>query len=361
MVIYYLTMWNKNAMNQHVVCAWKRGGPLRDDLEKLSIPVFIPENNIHGLKTFRRVISYLDSIIESQKIDVIHAHMADGAFWGSIASVRHSIPMLITHHSNKLVPQTPVYFKLLSRVLLLFTTRFAKVNVAVSELVKEILHRQLRLKEANISVVGNGVPMPKDLDKHWIEEELKSRNGTKFHTDGPSIISVGRLVDIKGQSQLVDAAPRILQSFPNAQFTFLGSGPLKSTLEQRAKNLNISNSVTFPGITYDVPSYLRKSDLYVSTSHSEGIPLATLEAMAWKVPVVASDVIGNSDVIKDEVTGLLYPLGDIDRLSLSIIRLLNNNDLVNSLTKKAEQFVDSRFSLKQMALKYDSIYSQIAS
>lgn len=358
-IVYYLAAGDQNPSNRHIVCAWKRGGPLKEDFDEQSVPVFVPEDNSHSLKKMRRVLDYLDAIIESQKIDIIHAHMADGAFWGSLASCRHSIPMLITHHGNNLVPQTPLYFKYLSQLVLLITTRLAKINVAVSGSVKAKLKKLCRLNANRIVVVKNGVPTSKNRGAAEGNNKSLSGGNADFSTEGPNIVAIGRMIEIKGQDQLIDAAPAIVQQFPNARFTFLGTGPLKSALEQRAKNLNMTDHCFFPGSTNDVPGYLEKSDLYVTTSHHEGIPVATLEAMAYGVPIVASNVLGNQDIVTDEATGLMYPLGDTDKLAEAILRLLGNPSLAHSLASNGEKFIESEFSLEKMALQYDAIYKKL--
>lgn len=359
-IVYYLATGDQNSSNRHIVCAWKRGGPLKKDFDEQAIPVFVPGDNSHSLKKIRRVLKYLDSIIESQNIDIIHAHMADGAFWGSLASFRHSIPMLITHHGNNLVPQTPLYFKYLSQLVLLFTARFAKINVTVSGSVKAKLKKLCRLNENKIVVVKNGVPISKESDPAREDKESKGNTNPDFSRKGPNIVAIGRLIGIKGQDQLIDAAPAIVQRFPNARFTFLGTGPLKSDLEQRAKKLNMSDHCIFPGTTNDVSAYLERSDLYVTTSHHEGIPVATLEAMAYGVPIVSSDVTGNRDIVTDEATGLLYPLGDTSKLAQAIFRLLENPSLSNSLASNGKKFIESEFSLEKMALHYDALYKQLS-
>jgi len=359
-IIYYLATWDQNSSNRHIVCAWKRGGPLKKDFEEKSIPVFVPEDNSHSIKKILCVLKYLDSVIESQKIDVIHAHMADGAFWGSLASTRHSIPMLITHHGNNLVPQTPLYFKLLSKLLLLVTARIAKINITVSQSVKTKLKNTLFLNGKNIVIIKNGVPTSRGIDQSIRDKESKSRANLNFSSYGPNIIAVGRLIEKKGQSQLIDVVPKILLTFPNARFTFLGAGPQKSALEQRAKIINVADHCIFPGTTNNVLAYLKKSDLYVTTSHQEGIPVATLEAMACGVPVIASNVLGNREIVTDEVTGLLYPLGDTDKLSQAIHRLLDNPSFANSLASNGEKFIDAEFSLEKMALHYEVIYQKLS-
>jgi len=356
-----LATGDKNPSNRHVVCAWKRGGPLKEDLEKMGIPVFEPKNSSHSLKTFKRVIRYLGSIIESEKIDIIHAHMADAAFWGSIAASKYSLPVLITHHGNQLVPKGTFTFRLLSNILLFFTTRYAKINIAVSEPIKTKLKKRFYLNDRQVKIIKNGVPAPNNNQKSTPDGKQQITEALDLNGRSPKIISIGRLIELKGQRQLLEAAPEIIKYYPNAQFIFLGTGPLKASLEHMAKELSIEDQVHILGTTNDIPSYLINSDVYVTTSHHEGTPLATLEAMAWGVPIVASNVLGNRDIITDEVTGLMYPLGDIPKLSKAILRLLENPSMANTLAANGQTLIDEKYSLNQMIVKYTNLYNHFIS
>jgi glycosyltransferase involved in cell wall biosynthesis len=151
----------------------------------------------------------------------------------------------------------------------------------------------------------------------------------------------------------------LVEQHQNARFLIVGAGPLDERLRQQAESLSVSEHVFLTGPTDDVPAYLREADVYVTMSHYEGIPLATLEAMAWGVPVVASDVPGHRDLIEHGVSGLLYRLGDVGALARAICEVLDEPERARERALRARQLVEESYSVDTAASSYERLYTEI--
>lgn len=124
-------------------------------------------------------------------------------------------------------------------------------------------------------------------------------------------------------------------------------------------SLGLSENVIFTGASDDVAAYLRQADVYVTMSRYEGMPLATLEAMACGVPVVASDVPGHGDLLEHGVNALLYPFGDISALAGAVNRVLEQPEAARNRALRARQLVEASYSIDAAAGNYERLYTQI--
>jgi len=141
-------------------------------------------------------------------------------------------------------------------------------------------------------------------------------------------VYVGRVEEAKGMGDLLEALPELLESHPRLRLVLLGDGPYRAPLLEAGERVR-AGSVLAPGrvASSDVPGYLQAADLFVFPSHSEGLPQAVLEAMNCGLPVVATDVGGTSEAVKEGETGLLVPAQDPRRLGEAISRLVADASL----------------------------------
>ena len=138
----------------------------------------------------------------------------------------------------------------------------------------------------------------------------------------PVVMTVGRLTHMKAQWQLLSAVPDLVARFPELAVVLLGDGPLADALVKRAAAQGVAHVVRFPGHRPDARQLLAAADVFVLPSRYEGMPLAALEAMDAGLPVVATRVIGNAEVVDDGVTGALVPFGRPAELGAAIGELL---------------------------------------
>lgn len=145
------------------------------------------------------------------------------------------------------------------------------------------------------------------------------------------ILAVGRLDQQKRLDVLLRAFARVLAKVPGARLALAGEGPLAQELRELTRTLGLEGKVAFLGARDDVPDLLRAAEAFVLASESEGLSNALLEALASGVPVVASAIAANRELVMDEREGLLVPVGDVDELAAALERLLLDRALAARL------------------------------
>jgi len=172
------------------------------------------------------------------------------------------------------------------------------------------------------------------------------------------ILAVGRLVEQKGHAYLIDSAPEVLQTFPNAYFYLAGDGPLFNTYQSRIYDLGISERFVLLGNRKDIPKLLSKSDLFVFPSLYEGLPISLLEALASGIPIICSAIPAVTDIIRDGQNGRLVPVCNSKALAEGIIELLNNEQLRIKFSVNSRKLVEESFSISNMGYNYMKLYEE---
>lgn len=341
-----------------LVCAWRRGGAVASELQGLGVPVFIPPALVRNGRL--AVPLYIARLIARHDVGIVHAHMSDSAVWTMAAGALTGRPFVITHHSNRLVPLVNPLARQARTRLLRMAARRAAVNIAVSQEVAAHIMNELAVGAAKIRVIPNGISLPQGdrVDEAMAARRARWRTG--FGQGRPHIVAVGRLIETKGQGRLISAMPRILEGFPRARITVVGDGPSMARLVNQASELGVAQSVGFTGSIEDVSSVLADADVFVSMSRYEGLPLALLEAMAWGLPVVATDVPGHRDVVANDRTGLLVPYDEQDALSGNVTRLFADGALAAALGAHARDHAATHGG-DVMARRYEATYRTLLS
>jgi len=270
-----------------------------------------------GLFLFLSSLNTARQISRTFDFDLIDAHFAypDG-FAGVLLGKYFKKPVTITLRGtiNRLI-KIPGRRQAIKFAL----SKAEKIFSVSSYLVS--LARSLDIDEEKFVVIPNGVNpnLFKSLNKDWCRKELGIPKSTKV------LISVGALVERKGHHRVIEVIPKILQEYSHFRFLIVGGGGVEGNIEaalkQEVKKLGLSNIVTFTGEVDQrmVNKLLCASDVFVLATRYEGWANVFFEAMACGLPVVTTDVCGNSEVIKDDRYGVLVPFGDKDKLAQSII------------------------------------------
>jgi len=206
-----------------------------------------------------------------------------------------------------------------------------------------------RVAKEKISVVYNAVA-----------DHQPSQGSTALPPfDGTTLVTVCRLVPWKGVEELI----RLVYALPGFRLVIAGDGPLKDSLVQLASSLGIGNQIVFAGHVpqSEVRFLLLHSDIFVLNSTYEGLPHVVLEAMACKIPVIATNAGGTGELVQDGNTGLLIPPGDFEALKQAVTVLANDPVLRKKIVQGAESYLNQNFSFNRMVTETESIVTHAAS
>jgi glycosyltransferase involved in cell wall biosynthesis len=190
-----------------------------------------------------------------------------------------------------------------------------------------------------------------------------SRWGLAPFRDNPSpfeLISVGRLVEIKGYPLLLQAVACLQREGRNVRLTLVGDGPDRGSLEQQARRLGIEDRVMFAGWRNqgELRDLYLASDVGVLSSFAEGIPVVLMEAMATGVPCVAPRINGIPELIRDGIEGLLFTASDVSELTSAISKLMDDRELRRRMAASSRERVTEKYDLQKNVRRLSEVFSR---
>lgn len=296
-------------------------------------------------------ITGISKLIETERADIVHLHGYSAANFGRIAARMKGVPNIVHEHAVlKVQPHQYIADKLLAKL--------TDVAIAVSGNVKEFMMRSRSIPKHKIRTIGNGI----QLDKYKkIDEALKQQKRHELGIeDNVKIVgTVTRLREEKGNEYLIRALPMLLEQGVGFTLLIVGDGPLRDKLEDLVRDLGVESAVKFLGFRSDVPELLSLFDIQVIPSLTEGFPLCLAEAMAAENTIVASEVGGMKEIGRDGETVLFVPPKDPQALGEKIIYLLENTDIMASLSENAVKNSEI-FSIKNSVMDLQQTYEEFA-
>ncbi len=214
---------------------------------------------------------------------------------------------------------------------------------------------QRGISSNKIEVIPNGRDMSV-FKKATPAEDIRQ---LRTNADTKIVGTVGRLVKQKGHQDLLTAWEGVSSKYSNAELVIVGDGPEHETIEDRAAELGISSSVHLLGTRDDVPEILTALDIFVFPSHFEGLPGALIEAMASGLPIVATNVDGNAELIDHDTSGLLVPIKEPTQLADGLMTLLLDTDRCEKYGNVARKRAISNYSNEKVVTKFEQLYRQL--
>lgn len=207
--------------------------------------------------------------------------------------------------------------------------------------------------------------IPSGVDTDAFRPRPEARAGARgrlgLPTTGVVVGTVGRLEARKGTALLIEAAARLIKKgLPDLRVVVVGDGPLRDELPALAARLGISDHVSMLGDRPDVAEVLTALDMFVLPSRTEGMSNALLEAMAAALPVVATAVGGNPEVVSAETTGVLVPPDDVTAMADAMLRVAMSPALATELGAAARRRVEERYGARAMVRRLEAVYAAVA-
>jgi sugar transferase (PEP-CTERM/EpsH1 system associated) len=177
---------------------------------------------------------------------------------------------------------------------------------------------------------------------------------------GDSLIfgAVGRMAAVKDYPTLIRAFAQVVEKYPQARLILVGDGVEYPACKRLTESLGVADKTWMPGERRDIPELMRAMDVFILPSLNEGISNTILEAMASGLPVVATRAGGNVELVREDETGMLTPVGDAESLARRLLKYAGQKELIALHGKTARQTVEQRFSLETMAKAYADVYER---
>ncbi len=299
-----------------------------------------------------RTIGRLAALLRRLRPDIVHSR--NWATFGAVVAARLAGVRTVVHGEHGRDAGDPDGLhprRRWRRRLAPLVSRF----VTVSDDLRRWLVEHVGVPTAKVTRIYNGV----DTSRFFPVDTSGRRWLAGSGPDEPVVGTVGRLDPVKDHAGLIQAFGRLAGDHPGARLLIVGNGPCRRELETLAASLT-PGRVTFAGERGDVPELLRSMDVFALASLGEGISNTILEAMATGLPVVATAVGGNPELVEDGVNGALVPRRDPAALAAAIGRYLDDAHLRAVHGKASRERAMERFSLERMCAAYTALYLQLA-
>ena len=300
----------------------------------------------------RRTISSIRSAISSEQPNILHSHGYKSNFYAWKALSGWNMPWIVTNHGKRVGMKLKVY----NWLNIFFMKKAAKI-VAVSQVLADEMIKQ-GISSTKIVVIDNGVDLQRFTD---LRENNDLRKSFGLNGKNKIIGTVGSMTEEKGHMYLIEAARQVIEKCPECRFLFVGDDGQRQLLEEKTANLGLTGKVIFTGSRKDVPEILSMLDVFVLPSLKEGLPMALLEAMASKVPVIATSVGAIPKVIEDGINGILIPSKNSDAIAKAINIMLADGNSAKEMALKGFEKVRDQFSSEIMFKKYMNVYQELLS
>ena len=333
-------------------------GTFSDLSEKYGIPVYEAPHLIRKLSPYHDIRAFYEikKIIEDHNFSIVHTHGSKAKFLGRLAASRAKYPVKIvqTVHGWSFFDTRPLLQKAFFSTLEKLGYGLAHSNIVVSPHdIRKGVNWGIG-KPEDYQLIRSGVEFDSFLSKRGKKRESREMLG--IPQDSPVVGTVIRLAPQKHPEAIVDVAARVIAKHPSARFVIVGDGPLSDYMHSYVAELNLQENFMLLGSRKDVAEILPAFDVFLLTSRSEGLPRAMLEALAVKIPVVATDVGGIAELVNGLRNGFLCAHGDLDCLSSGVIRLIESPELREELLSTVDQDLKP-FSAKIMVEELFQLYT----
>lgn len=314
------------------------------ELRQLGVPVHHFTGKLFNLCRIEQLVR----LICESRAEVVHTYLSYANIVGTIAAKIAGVPVITSLRSISMEPYHPVRARIETWLM-----HYAS-NIVMANGYSVAQAHQPRLGDKQIQVIQNAIgviPLPSQDEKNAIRKELTG------NPERPFVISVGRLSPPKGYDTLIEAFSQVRLNYPEAALVIVGDGELRSFLEETIARFNLQDSVYLIGERSDIMRILPAADIYVSSSHWEGMSVAVLEAMAAGLPVIATHV-GDAQWVLAEQTGILIEPRIPQEISHAIMKLLDNKPLRLQYGQMARKRIETEYNLDRWCDRMLELYAK---
>ncbi len=313
-----------------------------------------PKNDYRALLAIR-------ALIKINKPDILHLNSSKISILGTLASIGLKTKIVYTAHGWVFNEKLPSKQKRLYIFAEWFTAIFKQKIICVSDFDRQSAINNHIASPKKLSVIHNGIPdfelLSRDQARHEITQKLN--DFSLFLNTDLVIGSIGYLYKNKGFDYLINAVKLLIKKNLNPLLIILGGGPEKNELKNLIEQLKLKKNIYILGETENASRLLRAFDIYACSSLKEGLSYTIIEAMTAGLPIVATNVGGNPELITDQKQGLIVESGNIEVLAQAIMTLKNNPVKANAYAQAAHKKALSDFEIESMIQKTNYLYQSL--
>ncbi len=312
--------------------------------------------NVYSLKSFRSFITLIKFIryLYKNKTDIVQTYFFDSTFFGVISAKFAGVPIIISCKRDLGFWHTKGLLGVL-KIINHFVDKFL-VN---SDAIKSQIAQYESIPSRKFDVIHNGIEtgiyniksVDDNLKQHW--------NIPDNHQIIGIVANLNR--QVKRVDVFIKAASEIVHTIDNVSFIIVGGGSLKDGLQELGEKLNIKNNLIFTGLQDDIYPFISLFDVGVLSSDSEGFSNSIMEYMSLGIPVVATDVGGNSEIIQEDVNGILVAPGDYHCMAENISKLLRDRELRIRLGSNGKKLIKEKYSWSIIIKEFEKYYHKLSS
>ena len=321
--------------------------PESDALHSPPCPIYLlPLQRTYDITALRAALD-LRTFLRRQQIQIVQTFFESSDLWAGFVTKTMSTAKLIWSRRDMGILRARKH-----RLAYRLMAGVPDAVFAVSEQVRRYSIEVDRIDPARVQTIYSGLNL-----SDWDIASRPVKTSGNFH-----VTTVGNIRRIKGHDIFIKAAGAIAPIFPEVSFSIAGDVlelEYFAELQSLVRDLNLSDRFHFAGSLTNLPQYLSTSDIFVLPSRSEGFSNAILEAMAASLPVVATDVGGNSEAVKDGVNGFLVPRDDPDALAAAIRRLLSDPSQAKAMGEAGKTIAADNFTTEAMMTRITSAYNKL--
>ncbi|MDH5662502.1 MAG: glycosyltransferase family 4 protein [Elusimicrobiota bacterium] len=336
-------------------------GSLIEEAKKRGIKLKIMPSMRREINLFRDLLAFIELylLIRKGKYTIVHTHSSKAGILGRLAARIAGVKIII--HSVHGLPFFEYQNRFLNYIYILcerFAALFTDRLISVCDAMARKAIAAGVAKEDKFTTIYSGIEL-----NHYFNSDISIAEKQKelnLDPDVPVVGNISRLFELKGHNYLLEAASQVVEVFPEAKFLLVGDGILRERLIRQAEDLKIRNNIVFTGLVErkEIPRLISVMDVVVHTSLREGLPRVLPEALAMAKPVIAFEIDGMPEIIKDGENGYLIPPKDSRKLANSIIRLLQDKEKARRMGEAGRGMVNPAFDLEVMVERISDVYKE---
>lgn len=332
-----------------------KDGPLIDELWEAGIKCYVLESpRILDFKQTLKIIR----IIEQEEITLLHAHGTKAAGKSLLPALFCMVPIIYTIHSWSWHPGVSKFGAWFRKMVERILAKYVHTSICVSHADNRIGREHLGIRTCR--VVQNAVPRDKPLALTSRKKET-IRTMLGYQQDDFVVLFLARVTQQKDPLTLLEAFYAFSLRKPMAKLLFVGDGEMKPSVIKRANELGIANLVKFLPATESPAYYRAAADVFVLPSLWEGLSLALMESMHEGLPVIASNLPSNRELIHHGKNGLIFKTGNIDELTDCLLYAYRFPAQLARFSLEAKRTIAASFGINRLIADYDKIYREFAS